>query len=74
MLGLNILNIIENKLLRSPEPLTIKEDIKISKENIDFIFLPLLTWEKLHNRGVNVEKDNGCFTNVYLVLKKIFML
>lgn len=52
----------------------LKEDIKISKENIDFIFLPLLTWEKLHNRGVNVEKDNGCFTNVYLVLKKIFML
>jgi len=48
-------------------------DMKTSTEKSSFIFLPLLTWEKLHNGDAKVEKDNG-FSTIDLVLKKIFML
>ena len=49
----------------------LKEDFKILGENIVFIFLPFLTWKRLHYGEVDIEKD---ISSIYLVLKKIFML
>ena len=44
----------------------------LDKRNI-FIFLPFLTWEKFHKGDVDIEKES-VLSDIYLVIKKIFML
>lgn len=51
----------------------LEKDVKLLDENITFIFLPFLTWKKFHKGGVDVWKDGELF-DIYLVIKKIFML
>ena len=51
----------------------LRKDVKmLDKRNI-FIFLPFLTWEKFHKGDVDIEKES-VLSDIYLVIKKIFML
>ena len=51
----------------------LRKDVKMLDKRITFIFLPFLTWEKFHKGDVDIEKES-VLSDIYLVIKKIFML